>query len=115
VTYVADPSGAVPLGLLLCDMVNIDQTRQMINEQKNEVQKGSKVTLLTDGWVVTNYIYPSLTPTAGQACYLGHSGYIHTTATEGGGHSPIMGRFLSTKDEDGYAKVYVKFPAVAIS
>jgi len=38
VTYKAMPSGSVPAGLLLNDMVNIDQTRQHINWHKDEVQ-----------------------------------------------------------------------------
>lgn len=46
VTYAALPSGAVPVGLLLNDMVNIDLTRQHLNQHKDEVQKGGKVTLL---------------------------------------------------------------------
>ncbi len=54
VTYSAAPSGKVPMGLLLNDMVNIDLTRQHLNQHKDEVQKGGKVTLLTKGWVVTN-------------------------------------------------------------
>jgi Arc/MetJ family transcription regulator len=40
------PSGKVPVGLLLNDMVNIDLTRQHLNQHKDEVQKGGKVTLL---------------------------------------------------------------------
>ena len=42
VTYAADPSGKVPLGLLINDMVNIDLTRQHLNQHKDEVQKGGK-------------------------------------------------------------------------
>ena len=40
VTYVTNPSGKVPLGILLNDMVNIDLTRQHINWHKDELQKG---------------------------------------------------------------------------
>jgi hypothetical protein len=113
VTYAAAPSGKVCVGLLLNDMVNLDQTKQHINWHKDEMQKGGKVTLLTDGWVVTNMIYPGSTPTAGAIAYLANSGYV--TATKGGGgmvSSPPIGRFLSTKDEDGYAKLAVKLPQV---
>ena len=35
VTYAAAQSGQVPIGILLNDMVNIDQTRQHINFHKN--------------------------------------------------------------------------------
>ena len=43
VTYAAAPSGKVAVGVLLNDMVNIDLTRQHLNQHKDEVQKGGKV------------------------------------------------------------------------
>jgi hypothetical protein len=55
VTYAAASireSSAV--GVLVNDMVDIDLTRQHLNQHKDEVQKGGKVTLLTKGWVVTS-------------------------------------------------------------
>jgi len=72
VTYQANPSGKVPVGILMNDMVNVDLTRQILNPYKNEVQKGSKVTLLRKGWVVTNKVQG--TPTAGARVYVGQSG-----------------------------------------
>jgi len=116
VSYSAQQSGAAPIGILLNDMVNLDQTRQHINFHKNEMQKGGKVTLLRKGWVVTNMIDPGCTPTAGQAAFVGPSGYITNTQKNpqinrkvlNGGL--IVGEFASTKDEDGYAKVYVNLP-----
>ena len=129
VTYAAVPSGAQPVGVLMCDMVNVDQTRQHINWHKDEMQKGSKVRLLMEGFCVTNYIDPGVTPAAGDPAYVGPSGYIRNTGgvgtTDRGGalsgtgasmYGGLIGRFLSTKDEDGYAKVYVKLtsPDVAV-
>lgn len=111
VSYVASPSGKYPVGLLLNDMVNIDQTRQHLNYHKNEVQKGGKVTLLREGWVTTNRIYPGVTPTAGAVAYVSHSGYLSTAGiTDESTANAKVGRFDSTKDEDGYAKVYIKLP-----
>ncbi len=111
VSYVADASGAVPAGLLLNDMVNLDLTRQHINWHKDEVQKGGKVTLLTQGNVVTNMIYPGDTPTAGGLAYVAHSGYIAAANKDDTlGQSSVVGRFISTKDEDGYVKVAVNLP-----
>lgn len=107
VEYVAASSGKYPVGLLLNDVVNIDMTRQHLNQHKNEVQKGSKVTLLREGFVVTNYI-AAVTPAAGDIAYLGASGLL--TNSNGSGGNPQIGRFDSTKDEDGYCKVYVKLP-----
>jgi hypothetical protein len=104
-TVAAEASGAVALGVLLNDMVDIDQTRQHINWHKDEVQKGGKVTILTKGFVVTDQI--SGNPTAGQVAYLADSGLIAGTQD---GTAPAIGRFLSTKDADGFAKVSINLP-----
>jgi len=104
-TVAAEASGATPLGILLNGMVNIDQTKQHLNQYKDEVQKGGKVTILTKGWVVTDQI--SGTPTAGQTAYVADSGKIAGTQD---GTAVAIGRFLSTKDADGYAKVSVNLP-----
>jgi len=113
VTYEATASGNIPIGLLLNDMVDIDQTRQHINFHKNEVQKGGKVTLLTQGWVVTNMIGGE-SPTAGAPAYLGATGFVTATqsATGGNAANPPVGRYLSSSDEDGYVKLEVHLPAI---
>ncbi|MBT7245821.1 MAG: hypothetical protein HN880_02140 [Proteobacteria bacterium] len=113
VTYDGTPSGAVPVGLLLNDMVDIDLTRQHLNQHKDEVQKGGKVTLLTKGWVVTDNI--NGTAAAGGTAFIGHSGNVATATyangMKGGQESKhIVGRFLSGEDEDGYAKVFIDLP-----
>jgi len=111
VTYVASPSGKIPAGLLLNDMVNIDQTRQHINWHKDEVQKGGKVTMLSIGWVVTDRVYPGVTPAVGEVAYVHHSGYISNAVVAGHSTTDLaVGRFISKKDEDGYAKVSVSLP-----
>ena len=61
VTYAAVASGRVPAGLLLNDVVNLDLTRQHINWHKDEVQTGSKVTLLRQGQVTTNMLAAGVT------------------------------------------------------
>ena len=104
-TVAADPYGQAPLGVLLNDVVNIDQTRQHLNWHKDEVQQGGKVTILTKGFVVTDRI--SGTPSAGDVAYLGASGLVTGTQATG---APAVGRFLSTKDADGYAKLSVNLP-----
>ena len=91
-----------PAGLLLNDVVNLDLTRQHINFHKDEVQKGSKVLLLKRGTVVTNNI--SGTPTAaniGATLYFDQDGNLGVGANAG----TAVGRLLSIKDADGYAKV----------
>ena len=113
-------SGSYPAGLLLNDMVNIDLTRQHLNQHQDEVQKGGKVTLLKQGWVVTNKLEVNSKPTVGAPAYVASSGLISTTnpaaydaTTIAGASNPLgdenaqVGRFLSTEDADGYAKVYI--------
>jgi hypothetical protein len=116
-TYKASMSGVFPLGILMCDMVNNDLTRIHENWHKEEVQIGGKVTIWSKGTVVTNRIDPGVTPTAGQAAYVGPSGLFSNTIPAAQSAEALsakevyrVGRFLSTKDEDGYAKVSVNLP-----
>lgn len=114
VTYSAEPSGKVPVGLLINDMVDIDLTRQHLNQHKDEVQKGGKVTLLTKGWVVTDSI-EGAAPAAGSLAYLAHSGNLSASDlasddVDSTGSTRVVGRFLSSPDQDGYAKVFIDLP-----
>ena len=118
VTVPTTASGTFPAGLLLNDMVNIDLTRQHLNQHQDEVQKGGKVTLLKEGWVVTNKLEVNSKPTVGAAAYYASSGLLSTTNPVGRDdditantiasvQDSLVGRFLSTEDADGYAKVYI--------
>jgi hypothetical protein len=101
VEYASTPSGTVPAGLLLNDVVNLDLTRQHINWHKDEVQVGSKVTVLRQGQVTTDMVVSEDSPVAGDNAYYGANGLLSTTST----NSVKVGRFLSSKDADGYVKV----------
>ena len=105
---------AVPVGLLLNDVVNLDLTRQHINWHKDEVQKGGKVSLLRKGWVVTNSVDSASSITAGQTAYAssGTAGNLTYKApsAEDERHRLVVGRFLSKADEDGYVKVAINLP-----
>ncbi len=110
VSYQAAASTDVPVGILLNDVVNKDLTRTHLNQYKDEVQLGGKVTVLTRGWVVTNKVTGA--PAAGDLAYASETiGEISTVAAnaEASGNLAI-GRFMSAKDADGYAKVYVNLP-----
>lgn len=112
VTYVANPSGKVPIGVLMNDVVNYDLTRQHLNDYKNEVQKGGKVTILRKGWFLTDMISTSGTPRAGDAAYVADSGLFSTSARAlvlNSSATPV-GIFLSAKDTDGYAKIEINLP-----
>jgi len=101
VAYPTANTGTKPAGLLLNDVVNLDLTRQHINWHRDEVQLGSKVTLLRQGQVTTNMVATGVTPAAGADAYYDNVGKLTTVAT----NSVKVGRFLSGKDADGYVKV----------
>ena len=108
VSYATATSGSKPVGVLLNDVVNLDLTRQHINWHKDEVQVGGKVTLLQVGQITTNLV--TGTPSAGAPAYVGVSGYLSATVpTDAGTEDEAyrIGRFLSSKDSDGFAKVAV--------
>lgn len=110
VSYQAAAASDVPVGILLNDVVNKDLTRTHLNQYKDEVQLGGKVTVLTRGWVVTNKV--TGTPAAGDLAYASEtSGEISTVAADAEASGNLaLGRFMSAKDADGYAKVYVNLP-----
>ena len=98
------------------DVVNKDLTRTHLNQYKDEVQKGGKVTVMTRGWVVTSNVTGS--PTPGQVAYAdavttGNVSTIATTAQASG--NLAIGRWMSNKDADGYAKLYVNLPNHGLS
>ena len=109
VTVAATASGSYAIGCLLNDVVNIDLTRQHLNWHKDEVQKGSKVTLLKRGWIVTDQVAAGTTPSAGRPAYLADAGLVSPdrAGSANAKYADTVGQFLSTKDADGYVKVEV--------
>lgn len=101
--------GDVPVGILLNDVVDKDLTRTHLNIYKDEVQLGNKVTILRGGYVVTNKL-DAVTVVAGQIAYA--SPVTAGNITNTGVLAHAIGRFLSSKDADGYAKVEVNLPLV---
>jgi hypothetical protein len=109
VKYAQVTSSSVPVGILLNDVVNKDLTRTHLNQHKDEVQKGGKVTVLRKGYVVTNNITGN--PAAGAPAYACHENAGNLRGDSPGSSGVLqVGRFLSSKDEDGYAKVEVNLP-----
>jgi len=109
VRYSAVTAASRPVGLLLNDVVNKDLTRTHLNQHKDEIQKGGKVTVLRKGYVVTNNV--TGTPAAGDTAFACHvtAGNVRNDSPGSSGNL-VVGRFLSSKDEDGYAKVEVNLP-----
>lgn len=104
VNLVKYSTSGVPVGLLLNDVVNKDLTRTHLNQHKDEVQKGGKVTVLRKGYVVTSNVDGN--PVAGSGAYASTSvaGNIAMTGDY------QIGRFLTAKDADNYCKVEVNLP-----
>jgi hypothetical protein len=108
VKYAAVTADSVPVGILLNDVVNKDLTRTHMNWYKDEVQKGGKVTVLTQGWVLTSNVDGN--PTPGQVAYASSGVAGNLTAVSAVGAAHAVGRFMSNKDADGYAKVFINLP-----
>lgn len=92
-----------PAGLLLNDVVNKDLKQTHLNQYKDEVQLGGKVTLLRRGTVVTDRV--SGTPVVGEAAHFALDGRLTTASQQN--TSAQVGRWLSVKDKDGFAKVEI--------
>ena len=99
----AGVSALKPVGLLLNDVVDLDLTRQHINFAKDEMQQGGKVTLLRIGTVTTDQISGSIT--MGEAAHFAIGGTLCSATASS--QSIQVGRWLSKKDADGYAKVAI--------
>ncbi len=106
VGYVANPSGAIAKGILLQTVTAaMSATRDFPNFDNGEIRPSDKCTLVKKGFVVTDMIPAGITPTAGAAAYLAASGYISSTQATG---APQVGRFETTKDSNGFARVSIE-------
>lgn len=103
-TYAATSANRHPVGMLLCDVVNIDQSRYHLNWAREQVPVGYKVILARKGLFTTNMLVPGTAPAGGEAAYLGASGLLTLTSS---GNGPQVGTFRNSKDEDGYVSVYL--------
>jgi hypothetical protein len=105
------PTGAVFLsavaGVLMNDVVDIDLSRYRLNEHQDEVQKNSKVRLAKVGMVKTNCIVAGVNPVAGSGAYATTSGEMDMTNR---GEHARVGRWDSSKDADGYARLEINVP-----
>jgi len=109
-TLAANSSGKVAAGISLSNFVNIDQTRQKRNFQRDEQVIGEKAPLLKKGWVVTDRIAAGVSGSidAGVTAYVGASGLLTPTAST----NPKIGQFAGKVDAEGFVKVYVDLPQI---
>ena len=113
VKYKAAAATDVPVGILLNDVVNKDLTRTHLNQHKDEVQLGGKVTILRKGYVVTNMVIG--TPNVGDVAYAAGTGeaagdIVSGTLSAAASGALGIGRFMTDKDEDGYCKIEINLP-----
>lgn len=102
--YAANPSGKVPLGVLLYDVVKYDTNRQHDNWFKSGFQArlGMKAAIAPEGWYTTNMVPTGDTINGGEPAYLAASGKV--SVTQAGG-APRVGTFMTKRDADGYVKL----------
>jgi hypothetical protein len=111
VKYKAATTTDIVRGILLNDVVSKDQTQTHLDIYKNEVPLNGKVTIMTEGYVVTNKI--TGTPAPGDPAYADGTtaGNLINTADDAVASGNLrVGRFDTNKDADGYAKVSVNLP-----
>jgi len=112
------PSSVVPIGILLEDIESMNFMTHPQYYQRNVSDLGSKVGILTKGEVETDMLdYDAEAHIdAGQKAYLTHSGLLTIEAmapgvegsnAEQGTSGVYVGRFLSTVDSDGFARVRI--------
>lgn len=104
-TVKANSDGASPIGMLIDEVVDVDQTRTPANWHKRQTVKGNKVSIVTKGWLTTD---KTVAATAGKRAVLASSGFITNETVSGSVViQPIVGRFRTSRDEAGFASVFI--------
>lgn len=109
VTASATPTGVgvQVIGMLLGDIesLNFDRHPEYLHRDVRDV--GSVVSLCQEGELKTDQL--TGTPSAGDAAYLGANGTVSTTQLSDGlgNMAPLVGKFLSATDANGFAKVRI--------
>lgn len=114
------PSSVVPIGILLEDVEAQNYMTHPMYYQRNVSDLGSKVGIMTEGEVETDFLDPDAEAhiDAGKKAYLTHSGLltieelapgvVDANATDQGTSGVLVGRFLGSVDGDGYCRVHIK-------
>lgn len=89
--------------MILNDVVNIDLRKQHLNWGTDEVQVGSKVTILRQGVVITRQ--EDFYPNANKDIYWDTKRRKYRVTK--GRHSILIGKSLSNADSDGFFKLEV--------
>jgi hypothetical protein len=107
-------SGAVanPAGLLLDDVEALNPFREPEYRQRNVVQAGSVVGVVTEGEFFTDFVetsitnFGALTYTPGEILYLADDGKVSNLNVNSG--RVQIGRALSSVDSNGFLKIRVE-------
>ena len=82
---LTSPSGKVPAGVLMNDVISIDETVTHRNYHKDVQKTGERVAIMKKGRVTTNRLTIGQTPAAGGTAYLDVSGALTATVHATGG------------------------------
>jgi len=108
VTNLANPTGVgtAPVGILLFDVEAMNFDRHGEYRNRDVVDVGSVVGLAAKGDYETNLVVG--TPTPGDVAYLAASGWVSPTQlTDGVTAAPVVGRFRTGKNANGFALVHI--------
>jgi hypothetical protein len=108
VSSLVSPTGATtsPIGILLDDVEAMNFDRHGEYRNRNVVDVGSVVGIGAKGDYETNLV--SGTPSPGDTAYLAASGYVSPTQlTDGITSAPVVGKFRTAKNANGFALVHV--------
>lgn len=106
-TYAANPSGAQVLGVALDEVVDYG-AKLARNPYAETVNLNGQLSIGSEGWCVTDMVYPGQTIVAGQAAFLGQSGFFSNVQVPA--QAPKVGRFETAKDEKGFVRVSLNIP-----
>lgn len=118
-SYVASvvASGTTPIGILLDDVESLNPMLHPQYYQRNVTDIGGKVGIATQGEFITDFLDPDAEVhiDAGDRAYLQNSGLLTIRALApgvvgsagGSGVGIVVGRFLSSVDSNGFAKVWI--------
>lgn len=113
-SLVANPSGMKVAGMLMHNVVNIDETRYQRNPFNGERKVGEVCTLLQHGIMTVDNLKSGDAPTDGETAYVTANGELTKTMSATGGivATPKAGAFRGAKDESGFICVEVALPIV---
>lgn len=108
VAYAADPSGLIPVGMLMTTVEDYNPTQRPANFQNPDiVPLGSKVLVMKKGTASSDMVDPATLSSinADDVAYVGLSGLL-TNSTGAGGYVRV-GHFNSSADSLGFVTVTV--------